>query len=58
MVTINYSSAIYVRPEIMDKVDEIVTEKKEIYRSRSQLINSLLYKFLREQGKIPKEEIQ
>ena len=58
MVREGYMSSVYLRGNIREKIDQIVVENKEIYRSRSQLINSLCYKFLREQGKIPKEEMQ
>lgn len=47
------TSSVYLRPDILSKIDRLVEKDKELYKSRSQLINSLLYKFLREKGEIP-----
>ena len=47
------TSSVYLRPDIILKIDILVEKNKELYKSRSQLINSLLYKFLREKGEIP-----
>ena len=53
-----YTTAVYLRYKIISEIDKIVAKDKEIYKSRSQFINSLLYKFLREHNKVPSEEVQ
>lgn len=48
---------IYMRKNIINLIDDLVFENKELYKSRSQVINSATYKFLRDKGKVPEMEV-
>lgn len=47
---------IYLRSSIIEIIDDLVSKDKETHISRSQFINSAVYRRLKELGKIPKEQ--
>ena len=58
MVQSGFETSLYLREGIKEKIDELVSENKELYVSRSQFINSVLHQKLRELGKFPVMEEQ